>query len=94
MTIGLDRNSATQPIRSCAATINTIPAHRAAAVVNSTACDTSAGRRAATRDPDITETVETGPTTNWREVPKIAYAMRARGTAYSPSSTGTPAMAA
>jgi hypothetical protein len=36
----------------------------AAAVVNTTACATSDGRETATRDPDITETVETDPTTS------------------------------
>jgi sulfate permease, SulP family len=66
VTIGLDKNSATQPLRSCAATISTISPQSAAAVVNSTACAALAGWRAATRDPDITEAVETGPATNCR----------------------------
>jgi hypothetical protein len=94
VTIGLERNSATQLIRRCAAISRRTPAHRAAPVVNAIAWAASVGPSAATSDPDSTDTVETGPTTSCRELPKIAYAIKAIGTVYRPSSTGTPAIAA
>lgn len=79
--IGLDRNSATQPTRMWAAKIRTPPAQIAAAVVKAMAWATSVGPSAATNEPDITETVETGPRINCFELPKTAYAISAIGTA-------------
>jgi hypothetical protein len=46
----------------------------------------------ARNEPESTETVDTGPTTSWREEPKTAYATRASGTAYRPTWTGAPAI--
>jgi hypothetical protein len=45
------------------------------------ACAVPATPKLARNEPDSTETVDTGPTTSWREEPKIAYATSASGTA-------------
>ncbi len=94
MTIGRDRNSAAQPIRARPPISRPSPAPIASAEVNATALPGSPFDRSATREPERTATVETGPTTRCGEEPKIAYATRASGIAYRPTWTGTPAMPA
>ena len=58
------------------------------------ACDVPATPKLARKDPDRTDTVETGPTTSWRDEPNTAYATSATGTAKRPISTGAPAIEA
>ena len=45
------------------------------------ACAVPATPKLASNDPDSTDTVDTGPTTSWRDEPKTAYATSATGTA-------------
>ena len=81
VTIGLDRNSATQPMPRKPATSMTRPQASASAAVYEAARAVPATPKPARKDPDSTETVDTGPTTSWRDEPKTAYASSARGTA-------------
>ena len=81
VTIGLDRNSATQPMPRKPAASMTSPQASARAAVYEAACAVPATPKLARNDPDSTETVDTGPTTSCRDEPKIAYATSASGTA-------------
>ena len=81
VTIGLERNSAIQPIPRKPAASRTRPEPRANAAVYDAACAVPATPKLASNDPDSTDTVDTGPTTSWRDEPKIAYATSATGTA-------------
>ena len=81
VTIGLDRNSAIHPIRAKPATTSTSPEPRARAAVYDAACAVPATPKLARKDPDSTDTVDTGPTTSWRDEPNTAYATSATGTA-------------
>ena len=80
VTIGLDRNSAIHPIRTKPATTRTSPEPSASAAVYDAACAVPATPKLARNDPDRTDTVDTGPTTSWRDEPNTAYATRATGT--------------
>ena len=81
VTIGLERNSATQPIPRKPAATRTRPEPSARAAVYDAACAVPATPKLARNDPDSTDTVDTGPTTSCRDEPKIAYATSATGTA-------------
>ncbi len=72
VTIGLDKNSAAQPMRRKPAAISTRPEARAKAAVYDAACIVPATPKLARNEPDSTDTVETGPTTSCRDEPKIA----------------------
>ena len=72
MTMGLDRNSAIQPMPRNPATTSTSPAPSARAAVYDAACAVPATPKPARNDPESTETVETGPTTSWRDEPNTA----------------------
>ncbi len=72
-------NSAAQPSFSRPPRIRTSPADSASAEVSTTACAGSPPEMSAIRDPDSTDTVETGPTTRRGDEPKIAYAIKASG---------------
>jgi hypothetical protein len=94
VTIGFDRNSATQPRRSRPTVSRAIPAAMASAAVTATASSGSPPAMSATSDPDTIATVDAGPTISCGDEPRPAYASNARGTAYNPTCTGTPAMPA
>ena len=81
MTIGLERNSATQPTPRKPAVSRTRPEPSASAAVYDAARAVPATPKLASNEPDSTDTVDTGPTTSCRDEPKIAYATRATGTA-------------
>ena len=81
VTIGLERNSATQPMPRKPAVTRTRPAPRARAAVYDAACAVPATPKLASSEPDSTDTVDTGPTMSCRDEPKIAYATSATGTA-------------
>ena len=81
VTIGLDRNSAIQPMPRKPAATRTSPEPSASAAVYDAACAVPATPKLARNDPDSTDTVDTGPTTSCRDEPKIAYATSATGTA-------------
>ncbi|MCU0283770.1 MAG: hypothetical protein MUD13_07715 [Candidatus Nanopelagicales bacterium] len=72
VTIGLDRNSASQPIRSTLATMRIAPAASAMADPRATASAIEAGEKPAMSDPASTATVDTGPTMSSRDVPSRA----------------------
>ena len=72
VTIGLDRNSAIQPMRRKPAAMRTIPAPIASAAVYDAAWAVPATPKVARKDPESTDTVDTGPTTSWREEPNTA----------------------
>ena len=72
VTIGLERNSATQPIRRKPAATSTRPDPSARAAVYDPAWIVPATPKLARNDPDSTDTVDTGPTTSCREEPKSA----------------------
>ncbi len=94
VTIGFDRNSATQPMRSKPKIRRTSPVARASAAATRTASPGSPRVRSATIEPDTMATVDAGPTMSCLEEPNTAYATSASGTAYRPICTGTPAMRA
>ena len=81
VTIGLDRNSAAQPMRSRPPMTSARPAAIASAEVRPTARSGSPCARPATSEPESTDTVETGPTTRCGEEPSTAYASSANGIA-------------
>ena len=81
MTMGLDRNSAIHPIRTKPAATSTSPEPSASAAVYDAACAVPATPKLARKDPDSTDTVDTGPTTSCRDEPNTAYATSATGSA-------------
>ncbi len=94
VTIGLERNSATQPTPSSPAAMSHSPEAIASPAVRVIASEGSPPAWLATSDPESTDTVDTGPTNSCREVPSTAYASSASGMAYRPTWTGTPAIPA
>ena len=70
--MGLDRNSAAQPIRASPAAASVMPAAMASPEVAATARPGSPAAMSATSDPDSTETVDTGPTNRCGEEPNTA----------------------
>ena len=72
VTIGLERNSAAQPIRRKPAAISTRPEASARAAVYDAACIVPATPKLARNEPERTDTVDTGPTTSCRDEPKTA----------------------
>ena len=72
VTIGLERNSATQPMCSTLASISSRPAVIAMPAARATASAWLSGLKPAMREPVSRATVDTGPTINFREVPRIA----------------------
>ncbi len=81
VTIGLDKNSANQAIRSTPAAASTTPAAMASADVIATASSGLSRAMSATSDPDTMATVDAGPTISCGDDPSTAYANRASGTA-------------
>jgi hypothetical protein len=72
VTIGRDMNSAAHPRRAIPPMRSPTPAPIASADVREIASAASPWDMSATRDPDSTETVETGPTTRCGEDPSTA----------------------
>ena len=72
VTIGFERNSASQAIRSRPATASTTPAAIASAEVIATASSGLSRAMSATSDPDTMATVDAGPTINCGDDPSTA----------------------
>ena len=72
VTMGFDRNSATQPMRSSPKTRRTSPVAIASAAVTRTASPGSPRVMSATIEPETMATVEAGPTMSCLEEPSTA----------------------
>ena len=72
VTMGLDRNSATQPTCSTLAIIRMIPAATAIPAAIAMASASLAGAKPLISDPVRTATVDTGPTMSNLDVPRMA----------------------